>query len=70
MKYFVSAIRDAHAQGLIVAPDPETKAKALFACYHGTLAQARIKNCLESVRTFKHVAMDILGAKLAGASST
>lgn len=67
MKYFVSAIRDAHAQGLIVAPDPEAKAKALFACYHGTLAHARIKNDLESVRTFKHVALDILGAKSSAA---
>ncbi len=67
MKYFVSAIRDAHAQGLIVAPDPEAKANALFACYHGTLAHARIKNCLESVKTFKHVALDMLGAKSAAA---
>src|SRR5207244_9222491 len=37
INYFISAIRDAHAQGLIVAPDPEAKARALFACYHGTL---------------------------------
>ena len=27
IKYFMSAIRDAHAQGLIEAPDPEAKAK-------------------------------------------
>ena len=47
IKYFESAIRDAHAQGLIEAPDPEAKAKMLFACYHGTLAQARIQNDLE-----------------------
>ena len=67
MMYFVSAIRDAHAQGLIVAPDPEAKAKTLFACYHGILVQARIKNDLEQVRDFKHVAMDILGAKSAAA---
>src|SRR5437870_4432976 len=39
IKYFESAIRDAHAQGLIVAPDAKTKAKALFACYQGTLTQ-------------------------------
>src|SRR5690242_7530642 len=32
VKYFESAIRDAHAQGLIVAPDAKAKAKALFAC--------------------------------------
>jgi TetR/AcrR family transcriptional regulator, transcriptional repressor for nem operon len=63
ISYFISAIRDAHAQGLIVAPDPEAKARALFACYEGTLAQARIQNDLELIRNFKEVAMDVLGAK-------
>jgi TetR/AcrR family transcriptional repressor of nem operon len=63
INYFVSAIRDAHAQGLINAPDPETKARTLFACYHGVLAQARIQNDLKLVREFKHIAMDILGVK-------
>ena len=69
INYFVSAIRDAHAQGLIVAPDPEAKARAFFACYHGTLAQARIQNDLELIRDFKHVAMDVLGVKQAQAVS-
>lgn len=63
ISYFVSAIRDAHAQGLIDAPDPEAKAKALFACFHGTLAQARIQNDLELLRGFKRVGMDVLGVK-------
>ncbi len=63
INYFISAIRDAHAQGLIEAPDPEAKAKALFACYHGTLAQARIQNDVELLRDFKQVAMDVLGVK-------
>ena len=63
IKYFESAIRDARAQGLIEVPDPEAKAKALFACYHGTLAQARIENDVELLRDFKHVARDVLGAK-------
>src|ERR1700682_358181 len=62
IKYFESAIRDAHAQGLIEAPDPEAKAKMLFACYHGTLSQARIQNDVELLRKFKDVALDILGA--------
>ena len=62
-KYFESAIRDAHAQGLIVAPDAEAKARALFACYLGTLAQARIQNNVELIRDFKQVAMDVLGAQ-------
>ncbi len=63
IKYFESAIRDAHAQGLIVAPDSEAKARALFACYHGTLAQARVQNDVELLRDFKQVAMDVLGVK-------
>ena len=67
ISYFVSAIRDAHAQGLINAPDPEAKARALFACYQGTLTQARIQNDVELLRDFKHVAMDVLGAKHAHA---
>jgi len=69
IKYFESAIRDAHAQGLIEAPDPQAKAKTLFACYHGTLAQARIQNDLELLRNFKEIAMDVLGAKPAATAS-
>ncbi|MEY2539432.1 MAG: TetR/AcrR family transcriptional regulator, transcriptional repressor for nem operon [Verrucomicrobiota bacterium] len=70
VKYFESAIRDAHAQGLIEAPDPEAKAKMLFACYHGTLTQARIQNDVGLLRVFKDVAKDVLGVKhvAAGAS--
>lgn len=70
ISYFVSAIRDAHAQGLINAPDPEAKARALFACYQGTLTQARIQNDVELLRDFKKVAMDVLGAKHATAVSS
>src|SRR5437763_2694338 len=67
--YFVSAIRDAHAQGVIKAPNPEAKADALFACYHGTLAQARIQNDLKAVRNFNQVAMDVLGVESGVAAS-
>src|ERR1700746_358979 len=70
IKYFESAIRDAHAQGLIVAPDPEAKARALFACYHGTLAQARIHNDVGLIRDFKEVARDVLGVKHVDAASS
>jgi TetR/AcrR family transcriptional repressor of nem operon len=61
IRYFESAIRDAHSQGLIVASDAKAKAKSLFACYQGTLAQARIHNDLEPIREFKYLARDILG---------
>jgi TetR/AcrR family transcriptional repressor of nem operon len=63
LKYFVSAVRDAAAQGLIDAPDPEAKGRALFACYQGTVAQARIQNDVELLQGFKHVAKDVLGLK-------
>ena len=65
MNYFISAVRDAAAQGLIEAPDPEAKARALFACYQGTMAQARIQNDIELLREFKGVAKDVLGVKRA-----
>jgi len=63
IKYFESAIRDAHAQGLISAPDAQAKAKGLFACFQGTLTQARIQNTVEPLREFKEYALDFLGAK-------
>src|SRR5438132_3496462 len=63
IRYFESTIRDAHSQGLIVAPDAKAKAKGLFACYQGTLTQARIQNNVEPLRDFKDIALDFLGAK-------
>ena len=67
LNYFISAARDAQAQGLIDAPDPSAKAKALFSCYQGTMAQARIQNDIEVLREFKQVAKDVLGVKRAQA---
>ena len=65
VRYFESAIRDANAQGLIVAPDAKAKAQALFACYQGTLTQARIENSVEPLREFASVALDFLRAQRA-----
>jgi TetR/AcrR family transcriptional regulator, transcriptional repressor for nem operon len=65
MNYFISAVRDAAAQGLIDAADPAGKAKALFSCYQGTMAQARIQNDVELLREFKNVARGVLGVKRA-----
>lgn len=70
LQFFVSAVRDASAEGLIVARDPEAKAKALFACYQGTVAQARIQNDLDLLRQFKQTARDVLGVKRAEAVAT
>jgi TetR/AcrR family transcriptional repressor of nem operon len=63
MNYFISAVRDAAAEGLIDAPDPEAKARALFACYQGTMAQARIQNDIDLLGEFKDVAKAVLGVK-------
>ena len=63
LNYFVSAIRDAAAQGLIETTNPVAKAQALFSSYQGTVAQARIQNDIELLRDFKHVAKELLGVK-------
>ena len=70
LNYFISAVRDAQAQKLIDAPDPVSKAKALFSCYQGTMAQARIQNDIELLSEFKQVAKDVLGVKRARAVAT
>ena len=62
-KYLESAIRDAHAEGLIHAPDPAAKARILFAYYQGLLTQARIQNNLEIFREATHGTYELLGAK-------
>jgi len=70
VNYFVSAVRDAAAEGLIDAPDPVAKARVLFSCYQGMMAQARIQNDIELLRGFKEVAMEVLGVKRASAMSS
>ena len=65
VKYFESAIRDAHAQGLIVAPDAHTKAKAVFAFFQGTVTQARIENSLTPIQEAKQTVFDLLGVSVA-----
>jgi TetR/AcrR family transcriptional repressor of nem operon len=56
-------VRDAAARELSNTADPEAKAKALFACYQGTVAQARIQNDVDLLRQFKQVARDRFGSK-------
>ena len=69
MNYFISAVGDAAAQRLIDTSDPAAKARALFSCYQGTIAQARIQNDVELLREFKNVARDVLGVKRASAAA-
>lgn len=62
-KYIESAIRDAHASGEIVAPDPAAKARMIVAYYEGLLTQARIQNDVSILEDMAAGMFSILGAK-------
>src|SRR5216117_2225803 len=62
-KYLESAIRDAHAAGLIQAPDAAAKASMLFTYYQGLLTEARIRNDLEILRDAIRGIYELLGVK-------
>jgi len=62
-RYFESAIRDAHAQGVIFAPDARAKARILVAFFQGSLTQARIENDCGPLRGLAAGALELLGAK-------
>ncbi|MGZ8898656.1 MAG: TetR/AcrR family transcriptional regulator, partial [Limisphaerales bacterium] len=59
--YLESAIRDAHAAGLIHCPDACQKAGVLYSYYQGLLTEARIRNDLEILRDAGRGALQILG---------
>jgi TetR/AcrR family transcriptional regulator, transcriptional repressor for nem operon len=62
-KYLESVIREAHAAGLVHAPDPAAKSRALMAYYQGILTQARIQNDLSVIREAHKAILDFLGVK-------
>lgn len=62
-KYLESAIRDAHAAGLIHAPDAGAKARMIRAYFEGLLTQARIQNDTAVLREMGRVVLAMLGAK-------
>jgi TetR/AcrR family transcriptional repressor of nem operon len=61
IKYFETAIRDAHGEGLIFAPNPRVKARALYALLQGGLTQARILDDLDVLRDARTGMFDLLG---------
>lgn len=61
--YYESAIRDAHAQGLIHAPDAALMAGIVFAYSEGLLLHARMWNDLSRLEEVERGALIILGAK-------
>jgi TetR/AcrR family transcriptional regulator, transcriptional repressor for nem operon len=62
-KYLETAIRDAHAAGLVDAPDAAQKARTLFSYYQGLLTEARIHNNLDVLREAMSGTFEILGIK-------
>jgi TetR/AcrR family transcriptional repressor of nem operon len=60
-KYFESAIRDAHAAGVVYAPDAAAKARVLFTYYQGVLTEARIRNDLAVFRNVAAETLELLG---------
>ncbi len=62
-KYLESTVRDAHAAGLIHAPDAAAKARTLFAYYQGLVTEARIRNDLELLRDAVPGTLELLGVK-------
>jgi TetR/AcrR family transcriptional repressor of nem operon len=61
LKYFETAIRDAHGEGSIVAPNARIKARSLYALLQGALTQARILDDLDVIREARLGALDLLG---------
>lgn len=61
MLYFEGAVRDAHAAGLIHAPDAGAKARVLYAYGEGLLTQARIHDNAELLLEMEQGIFDILG---------
>ena len=62
-RYLESAIRDAHAAGLIDAPDPAGQSQNDFAYYEGLLTQARIQNDIEFAARHVSGMFAMLGVK-------
>ena len=62
-RYIESAIREAHADGTIDAPDAGLKTRMLFAYCQGLLTQARILNDVEVLREMSEGVSAILGGK-------
>jgi TetR/AcrR family transcriptional repressor of nem operon len=63
-KYIESAVRDAHASGVIDVPDAEAKSRMIMAYYEGLLTQARIQNDVEGLRDAYLGVYAILGVRV------
>jgi TetR/AcrR family transcriptional repressor of nem operon len=60
-RYYESALLEAAARGELAGDDLRGKARSLFALMEGVLAQARIQDDPELIRTLGHRAFELLG---------
>lgn len=67
-KYLETAIRDAHAAGLVDAPDAAAKARHLFTFYQGLAMEARIQDNLELLQGAMAGTFELLSVKPAAAA--
>lgn len=61
VRYYESALREAHSQGLIDLKNPAEKAHSLFTYVEGIMADARIRNSTDSLRELTRLAFEFLG---------
>ncbi|SRR5258706_404573 len=60
LRYLVTAVRDAHAAGEIVAPDPQHTAQMLMDLAEGVLMRARIMNDLAALEGLESMLFAVL----------
>jgi TetR/AcrR family transcriptional regulator, transcriptional repressor for nem operon len=65
IRYIESALRDAQAEKLTHAKDPAASARALYFFTEGAMAQARITNDIDMLRTLGEDALKLLGVETA-----
>lgn len=61
LRYYEVALKEAQAEGTVRVSDPRDTARALFALMEGVLAQARIANDVELVKSLPRHAAGFLG---------
>jgi TetR/AcrR family transcriptional regulator, transcriptional repressor for nem operon len=61
LRYLVSAVREAHAAGEIVAPDPQRTAQLLMDVAEGVLMRTRIANDLAPLERLEETLFAVLG---------
>jgi TetR/AcrR family transcriptional repressor of nem operon len=67
--YLATALRDAHAAGMLSAPDPASKAQTLFAYVEGVLGQARIHDDPGLIAELRTGGWLLLGVAAPGAAA-